>query len=182
MSGDLQDRNRVVITGVGLTAPNGDSLSEYRANLLAGKSGVVPFETRYVKQPVLAGVCNFDEFRYQKRKERRRGTRAGSVSIYCANEAIQDAGLDWGNVSKDRVGVYLGITEHGNVETENEIFEIALNRLGVDASDAVMVGDSEEADGAARELGCGFVLVDPLPTWERPDGLLRGLREYGLDI
>ncbi|MCA9079778.1 MAG: beta-ketoacyl-[acyl-carrier-protein] synthase family protein [Planctomycetaceae bacterium] len=125
MSGDLQDRNRVVITGVGLTAPNGDSLSEYRANLLAGKSGVVPFETRYVKQPVLAGVCNFDEFRYQKRKERRRGTRAGSVSIYCANEAIQDAGLDWGNVSKDRVGVYLGITEHGNVETENEIFEIA---------------------------------------------------------
>ena len=49
-------------------------------------------------------------------------------------------------------------------------------------ADAVMVGDSEEADGAARELGCGFVLVDPLPTWERPDGLLRGLREYGLDI
>lgn len=125
MSGDLQDPNRVVITGVGLTAPNGDSLDEYRANLLAGRSGVVPFETRYVKQPVLAGVCNFDEFRYQRRKERRRGTRAGSVSIYCANEAVLDSGLPWDQVRKDRVGVYLGITEHGNVETESEIHEIS---------------------------------------------------------
>ncbi|MFM9709692.1 beta-ketoacyl synthase N-terminal-like domain-containing protein, partial [Streptomyces galilaeus] len=75
--------------------------------------------------PVLAGVCNFDELRYQKRKEVRRGTRAGSISIYCAREAIQDSGLDWAQVPKDRVGVYLGITEHGNVETENEIFEIS---------------------------------------------------------
>ncbi len=125
MQDSLQDPNRIVITGVGLCAPNGDTLSEYRSALLAGKSGVVPFETRYIKGPVLAGVCNFDEFKYQKRKERRRGTRAGSVSIYCSNEAVIDSGLDWENVRKDRVGVYLGITEHGNVETENEIFEIA---------------------------------------------------------
>lgn len=125
MLDSLQDPNRIVITGVGLAAPNGSSLDEYRAALLAGKSGVVPFETRYVKHPVLAGICNFDEFRYQKKKERRRGTRAGSVSIYCANEAVQDSGLDWPNVRKDRVGVYLGITEHGNVETENEIYEIS---------------------------------------------------------
>lgn len=125
MLDSLQDPNRIVITGVGLAAPNGSNLHEYRAALLAGKSGVVPFETRYVKHPVLAGICNFDEFRYQKKKERRRGTRAGSVSIYCANEAVQDSGLDWPNVRKDRVGVYLGITEHGNVETENEIYEIS---------------------------------------------------------
>jgi len=125
MQDSLQDPNRIVITGVGLTAPNGNNLDEYRAALLAGKSGVKPFETRYIKEPVLAGICDFDEFKYQKRKERRRGTRAGSVSIYCANEAIQDSGLDWANVRKERVGVYLGITEHGNVETENEIFEIS---------------------------------------------------------
>ena len=72
--------------------------------------------------------------------------------------------------------------EVGVVKPNPEIFEIALSRLGVHASEAVMVGDSEEADGAARELGCGLVLVDPLPTAERPDGLLRGLRDYGIAL
>ncbi|MDB5388016.1 MAG: Beta-ketoacyl-acyl-carrier-protein synthase [Planctomycetaceae bacterium] len=124
MQAQIPDHKRIVITGIGLTSPNGNNLAEFRANLLAGRSGVVPFQTRYMGD-VLAGVCNFDELRYQKRKEVRRGTRAGSVSIYCAREAIQDSGLDWSQVPKDRVGVYLGITEHGNVETENEIFEIS---------------------------------------------------------
>ncbi|MBL8849143.1 MAG: beta-ketoacyl-[acyl-carrier-protein] synthase family protein [Planctomycetaceae bacterium] len=131
MQDSLRDPNRIVITGVGLTAPNGNNLSDYRAALLAGKSGVVPYETRYIG-PVLAGVCNFDEFRYQKKKDRRRGTRAGSVSIYCANEAVADSGLNWEQVRKDRTGVYIGITEHGNVETENEIFEIS--KFGYDTS------------------------------------------------
>ncbi|MCA9078060.1 MAG: beta-ketoacyl-[acyl-carrier-protein] synthase family protein [Planctomycetaceae bacterium] len=124
MSDVLLDPHRIVITGVGLTAPNGNNLTEYRESLLAGRSGVVDYETRYMG-PVLAGVCDFDEFRYQKKKDRRRGTRAGSISIYCANEAVNDSGLDWENVRRDRVGVYLGITEHGNVETENEIYEIS---------------------------------------------------------
>lgn len=116
--------DRIVITGVGLASPNGNNLAEFRQNLLDGRSGVVNYETRYMG-PVLAGVCNFETTRYQKRKEVRRGTRAGSVAIYCSNEAVRDAGLDWENVAKDRVGVYLGITEHGNVETENEIYEIS---------------------------------------------------------
>ena len=123
--------SRIVITGVGLTSPIGDSLTELRANLLAGKSGVTEFETRYMP-PVLAGVCHFDALKYQKRKEVRRGTRAGSIAVYCANEAVNDAVLDWENVARDRVGVYLGITEHGNVETENEIYEIG--KFGYDTS------------------------------------------------
>ena len=88
------DHQRVVITGVGLTAPNGNSLPEFRDALLAGRSGVAPYEIRYFG-PTLAGVCNFDELRYQKQKEVRRGTRAGSIGIYCAHEAVADAGLDW---------------------------------------------------------------------------------------
>jgi len=131
MQDTLRDPNRIVITGVGLTAPNGNNLPEYRAALLAGRSGVVPYETRYIGS-VLAGVCNLDEFRYQKKKDRRRGTRAGSISIYCANEAVVDSGLAWDQVRKDRTGVYIGITEHGNVETENEIFEIS--KFGYDTS------------------------------------------------
>ncbi len=115
---------RIVITGLGLTAPNGNSLKEFRANLLAGKARITEIEVRHMgRQP--AGVCDFDATKWQKRKEIRNGTRAGSISIYCAREALADAGLDWEKVNKARVGVYLGITEHGNVETENEIFNIS---------------------------------------------------------
>ena len=116
-----QDLDRVVITGVGLTAPNGNSLPEFRESLLGGRSGVVPYEIRYVG-PTVAGVCNFDDLRYQRRKDLRRGTRAGSIGIYCAQQAIADAGLDWENVDRSGVGIYVGVTEHGNVETEQEIF------------------------------------------------------------
>jgi 3-oxoacyl-[acyl-carrier-protein] synthase II len=119
----LPDNQRIVLTGIGLTAPNGNSLGEFRESLLNGRSGVSEYEIRYVGK-TLAGICRFDERRYQARKELRRGTRAGSVGIYCSNEAVRDAGCDWENADKSRVGIYLGVTEHGNVETENEIFEI----------------------------------------------------------
>jgi 3-oxoacyl-[acyl-carrier-protein] synthase II len=120
---DRPDDQRIVITGIGLAAPNGNSLPEFRDALLAGRSGVAPYEIRYVGH-TLAGVCNFDELRYQKKKDLRRGTRAGSVGIYCASEAIADSGLDWPNIDKSMVGIYVGVTEHGNVETENEIYEL----------------------------------------------------------
>jgi 3-oxoacyl-[acyl-carrier-protein] synthase II len=114
---------RIVITGVGLTAPNGNNLAEFRKNLLAGKSGIQKLDIRYMGE-VLAGICHFDSLKYQKKKELRRGTRAGSVAIYCAQEAIADAKLDLACFDKSRIGIYLGITEHGTVETENEIYEI----------------------------------------------------------
>jgi 3-oxoacyl-[acyl-carrier-protein] synthase II len=117
------DEQRIVITGVGLTSPLGNTLADLRAGLLAGRSGVEPYEIRYVGK-TLAGVCRFEETRYQSRKDVRRGTRAGSIAVYTSNEAIRDAGLPWSDLDKSRVGVYIGLTEHGNVETENEIFEL----------------------------------------------------------
>ena len=58
---------RVVLTGVGLTAPNGNDLETYRKNLLEGVSGVVPFETRHMGK-LVAGVATYDETKYQSKK------------------------------------------------------------------------------------------------------------------
>ncbi len=96
---DLPDQQRIVITGVGLTAPNGNDLPMFREGLLAGRSGVQPYEIRYVGA-TLAGICDFDVRRYQSRKDARRGTRAGSVGIYSAHEAVIDSGLDWENCDR----------------------------------------------------------------------------------
>ncbi|ATH07667.1 beta-ketoacyl synthase [Halobacteriovorax marinus] len=124
-------KHRIVITGVGLTAPNGNNINEFRNALLEGKSGITHTEIRHMGIRA-AGLCDFDEAKYQSKKTRKRGTRVGAISIYCANEAIVDAKLDWENIDKDRVGVYLGITEHGNVETENEIHDLYQNDLNTE--------------------------------------------------
>ncbi len=124
MTSAVEDRDRIVMTGIGMTAPNGNCLTDYRQALLEGRSGVQDYEIRYVGK-THAGLCDFEETRHQKKKDRRRGTRAGSVGIYCANEALADSGLSLETLDPNRIGIYVGVTEHGNVETENEIYELA---------------------------------------------------------
>ncbi len=116
--------SRIVITGVGLTSPNGNSLQEFRQNLLEGIANIQMIDIRYMGD-VPAGVCNFDAKKYQSRKELRVGTRAGSIAIYSSREAIASSQLDLDSIDKSRMGVYLGTTEHGNVETENEVYNIS---------------------------------------------------------
>ena len=82
----------------------------------------------------------------------------------------------------DYVDEFVLSFEVGAVKPDAAIFETALARLRIEAKNAVMVGDSDEADGGARAIGCGFVLVDPLPTAERRDGLRMALTDYGLEL
>lgn len=72
--------------------------------------------------------------------------------------------------------------EVGAVKPDPAIFRTALERLGFDAGAVLMVGDSDENDGAARQLGCSFALVDPLPTADRPTGLVDALGSAGVDV
>jgi len=128
----LPEKQRIVITGVGLAAPNADNLQDYRSRLLAGKSGIGEIELRYVGK-VPAGICTFPETKYRKKKENKRGTRAGCLGVYVANEALQDAGLaDFSLYAQNRVGVYIGLTEHGTVETENEIYNLSQFEFNTD--------------------------------------------------
>ena len=116
----MPDQETIVITGVGLTSPLGNELATLRRNLLDGVSGVSTMETRFMGE-VFAGICNFDERKHQSAKERRRGTRAGAISIFCASEAIASARLNLDAIGRSRIGIFIGVTEHGTVETENEI-------------------------------------------------------------
>jgi 3-oxoacyl-[acyl-carrier-protein] synthase II len=114
---------RIVITGVGLTSPNASNLSEFRTKLLNGKSEIQEIDLRYFgKAP--AGICSFPETKYRKKKENKKGTRAGCIGVYCANEALADAQLDIQHYDLSKVAVVVGLTEHGTVETENEVYNI----------------------------------------------------------
>jgi 3-oxoacyl-[acyl-carrier-protein] synthase II len=118
------DDQRIVITGIGLTAPNGNDLASYRGNLVEGRPRIGTLDLRYMGTAP-AGICDFDPLRYQKKREIRVGTRAGSIAIYCAHEALADAAVELAERDTSRVGVYIGTTEHGNVETENEVYNLS---------------------------------------------------------
>ena len=62
MATTVNPHDRIVITGVGLTAPNGDALEEFRAALLAGRSGVTRFETRYIGEVLRKELRHADEY------------------------------------------------------------------------------------------------------------------------
>ncbi len=125
------EHDRIVITGVGLAAPNASSLPDFREKLLAGTSEITTIDLRYMDSAP-AGICTFAETRYRKKKENKRGTRAGCIGVYCANEALLDAGIDFSRYDRKRTGVYTGLTEHGTVETENEVYSISRYDYNVD--------------------------------------------------
>jgi HAD superfamily hydrolase (TIGR01509 family) len=112
------------------------------------------------------------------RRLHRQGVKTAVVSniAFDIRPAFQALGV------ADYVAEFVLSFEVGAVKPDAAIFETALTRLGVEAAHAVMVGDSDEADGGARAVGCGFSLVDPLPTTQRPDGLTRALAEYGITL
>ena len=127
----LPTQQRIVITGVGLAAPNAANLTDFRCKVLAGQSEIREIELRYMgKAP--AGVCTFPETKYRKKKDNKRGTRAGCLGVYAAHEALADAGIDFSEYRRDLTGVYIGLTEHGTVETENEVYNISQYGYNVD--------------------------------------------------
>ncbi len=129
---DKSAHNRFVLTGVGLTAPGGaNDPAEYRRRLLAGESGITSIDLRYMGRAP-AGICTFPETKYRKKRENKRGTRAGCIGVYCAGEALSDAGIDFTQYERSRTGVYIGLTEHGTVETENEVYNISRFDYNVD--------------------------------------------------
>ncbi|WP_232663874.1 HAD family hydrolase [Pseudonocardia sp. TRM90224] len=103
---------------------------------------------------------------------RERGVRVAVISniAWDVRPCFERAGV------ADLVDEYVFSFEHGVQKPDERIFKIACERLGVGPERSLMIGDSEVADGAARDVGCDFALVPPLPTAERPDALITIIR------
>jgi HAD superfamily hydrolase (TIGR01509 family) len=68
----------------------------------------------------------------------------------------------------------------GAIKPDPRLFTVACERIGVPPEQALMIGDSKEADGGAARIGCAVAIVDPLPVGERPGALLEVLADNGL--
>ena len=102
---------RVVVTGMGAVAPNGNSVSEYWDALIAGQSGIdhiTYFDTTDFPVKIAGEVSNFDPEQYFERKEVRKLDPFSVYALVASNEAIHMSGLDAGGFDPQRAGVMLG--------------------------------------------------------------------------
>ena len=101
---------RVVITGIGIISPIGNSLAEVEASLRAGRSGIVfaedyaehGFRSRVKGQPNIVLEDHID-----KRDLRFMGDGA-AYNFIAMRDAIADAGLAPDEVSNERTGLVMG--------------------------------------------------------------------------
>ena len=102
---------RVVVTGMGAIAPNGNSVSEYWDALTAGQSGIdhiTYFDTTDFPVKIAGELSNFDPEQYFERKEVRKLDPFSVYALVASNEAIKMSGLDAGGFDPQRAGVMLG--------------------------------------------------------------------------
>ena len=104
----MQLPRRVVVTGMGLISPLGNSVNESWSNCIKGSSGISENIVDLEDMPVKVGgrIYDFDPTQYIESKDIRRLDTFVQYGVSAGIQAIEDAGLD--NVDKDRVGLNIG--------------------------------------------------------------------------
>ena len=104
-------RRRVVVTGLGLLTPVGNTVKATWDNILAGKSGVADiehFDTSNYSTRFSASVKNLDIEPYMSVKEARKMDLFIQYGMVAAIQAVQDAGLTVTEENAPRIGCALG--------------------------------------------------------------------------
>ena len=104
-------RRRVVVTGMGVISPIGNSVESAWENALAGKSGanrIEFFDVEDYSVKICASVKDFEVTDYMDKKEARRLDTFIQYGMAAGIDAISDAGLDAHPDDADRIGVAIG--------------------------------------------------------------------------
>ncbi|WP_394757383.1 beta-ketoacyl-[acyl-carrier-protein] synthase family protein [Rhodoferax sp.] len=125
---------RVAVTGIGVVSPLGNSAAEVFDNAHAGRSAVhrldVPFAHRLVAP--LAATVRFTGTDHFEPPKLRMLDRVSQFALVAANQALADAGSDFGPGDRSRVGVFVG-TGMGGSQTSDDGYKT----LYGDASDRI---------------------------------------------
>ncbi|TET16531.1 MAG: beta-ketoacyl-[acyl-carrier-protein] synthase II [Dehalococcoidia bacterium] len=102
------NKQRVVVTGMGVICPLGLNMDEFWAGLVAGKSGIdyiTHFDASNYPVKVAAEVNGFDPTKYMDIKTVERTRRAIHFAIAAVKEAVKSARLDMTKEQTERVGI-----------------------------------------------------------------------------
>lgn len=104
--------NRVVITGMGVVSPIGNTIEEYWNNLKEGKCGIdtLPenLQLQDVKVKVAGMVREFSPAPYITPRDAKRLARFSQFAIYASKKALEMANLDMTEENAERIGVIIG--------------------------------------------------------------------------
>jgi 3-oxoacyl-[acyl-carrier-protein] synthase II len=101
----------VVVTGLGIVSPVGNSVPEAWDNLIAGKSGVGPitrFDASALSVRIAGEVKGFDVAAYLSAKEARRMDTFIHFGMAAGIQAFRDSGIEVSAENADRIGVNIG--------------------------------------------------------------------------
>jgi 3-oxoacyl-[acyl-carrier-protein] synthase II len=104
-------KRRVVITGLGIVSPVGNSVEAAWANILAGKSGIRPISHFDVSDfPVRFGgeIRDFDVTQYMSAKDARKMAQFIHYGIAAAAQAFEDSGMEINEGNAGRAGLAIG--------------------------------------------------------------------------
>ncbi|MBR0565716.1 beta-ketoacyl-ACP synthase II [Azoarcus sp. L1K30] len=104
-------RRRVVVTGLGLVSPVGNTVPEAWENLIAGKSGIGPitrFDASTFSARIAGEVKNFEVTDYLSAKEARRMDVFIHYGMAAGIQAIRDSGIEVTEANAERIGVNIG--------------------------------------------------------------------------
>ncbi len=116
-------KRRVVVTGLGVVSPIGNSVEEFWKSLIEGKSGVKRlecFDPTHFTSKIAAEVRNFNPSTYLTAKEIKRMDRFVQFAVVSAKMAIVDSKIDLNKVDRHRVGVLIGSGIGGLHTVESE--------------------------------------------------------------
>ena len=102
---------RVVITGMGVVSPVGNSIEQFWGNIKNGTSGIdyiTKFDTSDSKVKIAGEVKNFDEVNTLDPKESRRLELFSQYALIAAEQAIKNSGLNLDEIDKNRFGCVIG--------------------------------------------------------------------------
>ena len=105
------NKNRVVITGMGVVTPVGNNTSVFWENICNGKSGVdriTLFDPSDFDSKIAGQIKDFDASMYLGQKDARRMDRFTQFAVASSKMALDDSGLDLDKEDKDRIGVVIG--------------------------------------------------------------------------
>jgi 3-oxoacyl-[acyl-carrier-protein] synthase II len=121
---------RVVVTGLGVVAPVGNTLEAYWDALLAGKNGIgkiTQFDSTSHGSQIAGEVKGFDPHDYLDRKQAKRMDRFAQFALAASLQALSDAKLEINDLNADQVGVIIG-TGIGGIKVLEDQQEVYLNR------------------------------------------------------